>query len=855
MIVKKRTDFEYSLRRMEMTVATFQEYLQYEHSLDKLLEIRSKKLIRKLKEKSVVSLLRGLKTASIRHIHYIYERGLRRFPNNFELWDDAINFLERKQSNALLDELLGKAIALHPKEIRFWIKAAEHELLHNNNIHAARVLMQRSLRINETKFDLWAAYFRLEVWNIHRALLRQQKLGISKEGTEEIIPGLIAPAMVVFRYAREAIVSNGSNVEDLEMLFAIHNETLTLSIDQLSTEVRQELLENTLPRVSNVDQQQEIILHLLSNHLLHYLQRRGNQLQSFEQVATELVGGILEQYESLSQCFSPDISHDNAIIFLSRWLLRVIQKVVLITAHLVQKDSSTDNGQVESEDSGADDHDDSESDDDDKSQGDDDEVDADNNNDEAKAQYQSRKEQKALEREERKKQKLSPLAKRLRLLIQSVYKQRHLLFQSCDLTSILTHRAAPLVRTLTASFAQSKDGKKWKKDTLASFVAILDRIVSFDLSADRYQQTMQGIAEMHWISCISLLGWHSEKSVEGKWKSLLVSQVGEEQVAGDNVLQHWQSRIDEFSTSHIVTQLTSQSSSSSSSASRQNGSSSFSAHSGPKLQLVQSLQTWAAEALCFLSLSNHLSLANDARTIESLRSKLPILSPWLIQPVPSTLVTGKSDTLEKNESISTFALVDPTLAASVTSTPGSELLLRLSQNDAVLYQNCIESIVADSKVVSATQREHWLLRFVQASVPSDEEWILLTDTEQIVSRWYQFTVAYEQLLEQHRRQPHLFARVDLARIFHKILQAMDTFLDNLHIDISTLFHPRKQSKITVVSDIDRTKMMQFVQGIVEKAASLCPQEESFAHRQIEILRALDKHAEANHLQFKRRRLA
>eukprot|EP01037_Dinobryon_pediforme_P038026 gene38026-45813_t len=71
-IVKRRTDFEYSLRRMEMTVATYEEYLQYEFALDKLLEIRSKKLISKV-EKSVVSLLRGLKTASIRHIHYIFE--------------------------------------------------------------------------------------------------------------------------------------------------------------------------------------------------------------------------------------------------------------------------------------------------------------------------------------------------------------------------------------------------------------------------------------------------------------------------------------------------------------------------------------------------------------------------------------------------------------------------------------------------------------------------------------------------------------------------------------------------------------------------------------------------------------
>ena len=50
-----------------------------------------------------------------------------------------------------------RAIQLFPYSSIFWIKAADWEAVGNGNFHAARVLMQRSLRMNPSTVELWYA--------------------------------------------------------------------------------------------------------------------------------------------------------------------------------------------------------------------------------------------------------------------------------------------------------------------------------------------------------------------------------------------------------------------------------------------------------------------------------------------------------------------------------------------------------------------------------------------------------------------------------------------------------------------------------------------------------------------------
>jgi len=73
---------------------------------------------------NVVNIIRMIQVASIKHICYIFDRAIRRFSSEIELWNDYIAFLISKKANRILGATFGKAVALHPKIESFWIQAA-----------------------------------------------------------------------------------------------------------------------------------------------------------------------------------------------------------------------------------------------------------------------------------------------------------------------------------------------------------------------------------------------------------------------------------------------------------------------------------------------------------------------------------------------------------------------------------------------------------------------------------------------------------------------------------------------------------------------------------------------------------
>lgn len=218
-VMKKRTDFEYVLKRRQLTVGDFYKYLEYEVNLEKLMTLRCEKELSggggKVagKAKTRQDGLRNVKASAIRHICTVFERGIRRFPDEFDLLMDYVNFLKERKSNSILNEVFGRALALHPKHEDLWLQAAVHELDENNNVHAARVLLQTALRANKKSKKLWSRYFDLELWNaakIHQRqeILKETKPGIKKTTTEEEEKdqlGLIAAPGVVFKHALQAV--------------------------------------------------------------------------------------------------------------------------------------------------------------------------------------------------------------------------------------------------------------------------------------------------------------------------------------------------------------------------------------------------------------------------------------------------------------------------------------------------------------------------------------------------------------------------------------------------------------------------------------------------------------------------
>jgi hypothetical protein len=199
-------------------------YIAYELNLDTLRDLRSSRITSKAgAEKELKDAIRNLEANFFRHICYVFERGLRRFPAEASLWADFVQFLKKKKSSSVLNTILGRALALFPKNEQFWIEAAAHELSDNNSTHAARLLFQRGLRVNKSSKELWKRYFELELWNISRITERQKILDIqpttasaededeqhnaaSEQDVEDPgVPRKVTAPLVVFKYATAAL--------------------------------------------------------------------------------------------------------------------------------------------------------------------------------------------------------------------------------------------------------------------------------------------------------------------------------------------------------------------------------------------------------------------------------------------------------------------------------------------------------------------------------------------------------------------------------------------------------------------------------------------------------------------------
>ncbi|CAG8636444.1 2637_t:CDS:10 [Acaulospora morrowiae] len=170
-IVKKRTNFEYALKRRPAQKIDFLKYIEYEMNLDQLRKKRKDRLA-----------IRGKVTISdyaiTRRIYHIFDRAVIKFKGDVSLWLQYIEFSKSTEA--------GRAIQMHPTKPVFWILAAKWEYEVNANIVSARVLLQRSIRLNSESTQLWHEYFKLELLYIEKIKARRKILGISTESTESL---------------------------------------------------------------------------------------------------------------------------------------------------------------------------------------------------------------------------------------------------------------------------------------------------------------------------------------------------------------------------------------------------------------------------------------------------------------------------------------------------------------------------------------------------------------------------------------------------------------------------------------------------------------------------------------------
>ncbi|RKP07540.1 U3 small nucleolar RNA-associated protein 6-domain-containing protein [Thamnocephalis sphaerospora] len=178
-IVKKRTRFEYSLRRRQPHKIDFLRYIEYEMNLDTLIKKRRGRM--EFKNKELRKFSRG-DLAGRRRISLIFERAVRRFHGDISLWLQYAEYARQSDSPRVLSRIFARALQLHPAKPQLWIHAAAWEFEENGNIVAARAMMQRGLRFNAESKELWLEYFKLEL--AHVEVIRRRRIVLGVDGSK-----------------------------------------------------------------------------------------------------------------------------------------------------------------------------------------------------------------------------------------------------------------------------------------------------------------------------------------------------------------------------------------------------------------------------------------------------------------------------------------------------------------------------------------------------------------------------------------------------------------------------------------------------------------------------------------------
>ncbi|KAI7868170.1 U3 small nucleolar RNA-associated protein 6-domain-containing protein [Spinellus fusiger] len=172
-IVEKRKTFETRMARRIPQKIDFLRAIEYEMSLESLRKLRKSRIPNAATAKTTESDIAGS-----RRIFDLFKKATNKFKGDIRLWIQYIDYAKKENANNILSGVFAQAIQFHPAKATLWILAASWEYETNANIGAARVMMQRSLRMNPENPLLWHEYFRLELLYIEKIKIRRRVLGI-----------------------------------------------------------------------------------------------------------------------------------------------------------------------------------------------------------------------------------------------------------------------------------------------------------------------------------------------------------------------------------------------------------------------------------------------------------------------------------------------------------------------------------------------------------------------------------------------------------------------------------------------------------------------------------------------------
>jgi U3 small nucleolar RNA-associated protein 6 len=117
-------------------------------------------------------------------IFFLYQRAVRKFGGDMDLWLQYIEFAKEEKAFKKLNEIFTSVVRLHPAKPSLWIYAAHYFMESQADITSARSYMQRGLRFNKNSETLWLEYAKLETIYIGKIAGRRKILGLDLDRTQ-----------------------------------------------------------------------------------------------------------------------------------------------------------------------------------------------------------------------------------------------------------------------------------------------------------------------------------------------------------------------------------------------------------------------------------------------------------------------------------------------------------------------------------------------------------------------------------------------------------------------------------------------------------------------------------------------
>ncbi|WFD01934.1 U3 snoRNP protein [Malassezia obtusa] len=159
-ITSQRQALEARLIRRKADKADFLQYLELEHDLNSLIQLRARERMREAskearangadhKAKLLPRNFFAKQAASYSAVCIgLFERMVRKFRYDVDAWERYLAWARSRKMRVVAGRVYARALSLHPTHVPLWISAADYELNGNSDTTAARALLQRGLRMN-----------------------------------------------------------------------------------------------------------------------------------------------------------------------------------------------------------------------------------------------------------------------------------------------------------------------------------------------------------------------------------------------------------------------------------------------------------------------------------------------------------------------------------------------------------------------------------------------------------------------------------------------------------------------------------------------------------------------------------